>query len=181
MSPRSSDLRSSLPRRAVIKTFTAGALASAFTSAGWMVSSAAPAFEMGMAPVFPAPVKLVLVFGHPEDEELFEGHYRTVHLPLVMRLPKCSSMESALAVGDMDGKNASFYRISTLTFASNDDMVSCMSSAAGLAAIADIANFASGGVTATVVSDIQTRGFRADDAPSTTVDVPLRYEQRRPD
>lgn len=182
MSQRTSDIRSSFPRRAIIKTFTAGALASAFTSAGWTVDAIArPTYEMGNAPVLPSPVKVVFVFGHPDDAELFEGHYRTVHVPLVMQLPNCVALESALAVNDADGKDASFYRIATLSFASTDDMVSCMSSAAGLAAIADTANFATGGVTATVVTDVQLRGFKADNGPSTKVKLPLRYEQRRMD
>lgn len=182
MSPRSSDLRSSLPRRAVIKTFTAGALAAAFTSAGWDVEATArPNRETGTAVDVPKSVKLVFIFGRPTDALMFEGYYVTNYLPLAMKMPRCLALESAQAVSDADGADPSFYRIATMTFASEQDMEACVSSEAGRAAIADVANFATGGVTATVVTNIKMSALNSGDAPSTEVDVPLRYEQRRMD
>ncbi len=182
MSPCTSDIRSSFPRRAVIKTIAAGALATAFTSAGWAVEATArPNRETGSVVDLPKQVKLVFIFGRPKDPLMFEGYYVTNHLPLALKMPHCLAMENAQAVSDADDADPTFYRIATMTFASEADMVACISSEAGRATIADVANFATGGVTATIVSNIQTRGFTAVDGPSTTVDKPLRYEQRRAD
>lgn len=182
MSQRTSDIRSSFPRRAIIRTFTAGALASAFTSAGWAVEATArPNRETGSAVDVPKSVKLVFIFGRPADPIMFEGYYVTNHLPLAMKMPRCLALESAQAISDADGADPSFYRIATMTFATEEDMVACVSSEAGRAAIADVANFATGGVTATVVTNIRMSAFKPDDGASTQVDVPLRYEQRRMD
>lgn len=144
-------------RRAIVRGL-AGAASAAFLSAGWTVQAAPRAnFETGLAPTLEAPVKVVVVYGKPDDVELFEGYYRTKHIPLAMQLPNCASLETALAVSGPEGEPATFYRIATLTFNSEADMVACMNSEVGQAAFADIANFATGGATATILSDIQAR------------------------
>jgi hypothetical protein len=47
---------------------------------------------MGNAPALPLPVRLVAVFGHPEDSELFQGYFRTVHIPLTLKMPNYLSI-----------------------------------------------------------------------------------------
>lgn len=158
MSTQASNTHSSYPRRAIIKTLASGALASAFASAGWTVQATArPMLEIGQAVELPKPVKLVFIFGRPTDVLLFEGNYVTNHLPKALKLPGCLALEEAQAVSDADGADPAFYRITMVSFASHQDMADCISSDAGREVIADIANFATGGVTATVVTNIKAR------------------------
>lgn len=178
------DIRTSSPtRRAILKSFAGGAVGAAFLAAGWAVEAAAPRanVEMGGAPDVRTPVKLIVVYGQPEDEAIFESYYRTTHIPLARRVPYCAAMESALAVSDAAGEKASFYRIATLTFDSESEMVACMSSEAGQAAFADIANFATGGATATIVNDVQA--YQLQPSAKVTRDVPAirGYDPRSPD
>jgi uncharacterized protein (TIGR02118 family) len=166
-------------RRAILKSIAGGAAGAAFLAAGWTVDAAGSraAFETGSAPVLPSTVKLVFVFGHPEDSQLFESYYRTTHVPLALKMPNFLSHESALAVSDAGGGKSTFYRIDTMSFANEDDMVSCVASKAGLAAMSDVANFATGGVTATVVSTIQSHQSLVTAVESTEVALPKQFAQ----
>lgn len=178
---RSAARPASSTRRAILKSFAGGAAGAAFLAAGWAVDAAAPRanFEVGSAPALRNPAKIVVVFGHPEDVEIFEGYYRTKHVPLALTMPYCASLESALGVSETAGEKAAFYRIATLTFNSEADLVACMSSAAGQAAFADVANFATGGATATIVSDIQAYQLGAPETSGAEIAIPKRFEQRR--
>lgn len=168
-------------RRSIVKG-AAGAAASAFIAAGWTVQATArPMVETGSAPAVRTPVKVVVVYDQPDDVELFEGYYRTKHMPLAMKLPNCASLETAIAVSGPEGEAASFYRIATLTFNSEADMVACMNSEVGQAAFADIANFATGGATATILSDIQAVQPGTSNPAYSEVAGPGRFEQRQPE
>jgi uncharacterized protein (TIGR02118 family) len=158
-------------------------VSSAFLAAGWAVDAAAPRanFETGGLTGSSGPVKVMVVYGHPEDVEIFEGHYRTRHIPLARRMPFCASVEGARAVSDAAGEKASFYRIATLSFDTEADMLACMASEVGQAAFADITNFATGGATATIVTDIQTFQPVPDVNLRQDVAGPGRYEQRLPE
>ena len=178
-SDHSSTSRRQSSRRAILKSFATGAAGAAFLAAGWAVEAAPrAALETGSAPVVRNPAKIVVVFGHPEDTEIFEGYYRTVHLPLARAMPKCVSLESALAVSEAVGEKAAFYRIATMTFNSDADLAACVGSAAGQAALADVANFATGGASATIVRDIQAYQLGAAEASGSEIAIPKRYEQR---
>lgn len=174
---------SATSRRTILKSFAGGAAAAAFLAAGWAVDAAAPRanFETGGITGPGTPVKIVVVYGEPEDVEIFEGYYRTKHLPLALAMPYCASIESALAIGEAAGGKASFYRIATLTFNSEANMLACMASEAGLATFADVANFATGGATATIVADIQSFQGAPDVNVRQDVAGPGRYERRSPE
>lgn len=99
-------------------------------------------------------VRITFLFGHPEDVEAFETHYEAIHLPLVVRVPGLVHMESCRSSGNLDGSTSSFYRVNTLTFRNHQDLLLAAESNEGLAALADLERFASGGVSATVVQGI---------------------------
>lgn len=161
-------------RRALLKSFAGGAAGAAFLAAGWAVDAAAPraALEVGSAPVVSNPARIVVVFGHPDDYEIFEGYYQTKHVPLELAMPYCSSIDSALGVSGTAGEKASFHRIAFLAFDSEEELVASMASVAGQAAFADIANFATGGATATIVSGVTTlKGGVSQAVPGDTTAV----------
>ena len=144
-------------RRAIVRALAGGAIGSAFLAAGWNVNAAVPrgAMELMSAPVPRLPTKLVIVYGHPHDAAAFETYFAARHLPLARALPFCASIEIALAVAGPAGEAPAFYRMATLTFASEADMAACVASEAGQLALADIATFATGGATATVITGIE--------------------------
>jgi uncharacterized protein (TIGR02118 family) len=91
-------------------------------------------------------VKLTVLFGHPTDVAAFEDYYVNSHLPLAERsgVPR---VELAKAVGAPDGGKPAYYRSADLYFDSMEHMQEIMGRAEGGAMAADLANFATGGVT----------------------------------
>ena len=98
-------------------------------------------------------VKLTLLYGHPTDPGSFESYYINTHLPLAAKITGVSRAEFSLVKGAIDGSKSPWYRIAELYFDDLKQMETSMGSPAGAAAVADLHNFASGGVT-TVVSEV---------------------------
>jgi len=69
-------------------------------------------------------VKLVGAYGKPQDTDAFDAHDAQTHAPLAQKIPNVRQFEYGKVLGTADG-----------------------ASPQGQAAYADVANFASGGVT----------------------------------
>lgn len=88
-----------------------------------------------------------VLYNAPSDPAAFEAYYAATHLPLVDAI---SGIDRAVLIKGLpgpDGSAPAFYRIAQLFFADADAMAAAMGSPEGQAAVADIANFADGGVT----------------------------------
>lgn len=92
-------------------------------------------------------IKLTVLYGHPTHPEVFESYYTTTHLPLVADVQGIQRAELTVFVAQPDGSLPEYYRMAELYFATQAQMDTAMSSAAGQVLVADIANFASGGTT----------------------------------
>lgn len=140
-------------RRQAVTTLAASAILAATARLG---ATAGPAYvDTGGDVGGPSgPVRITFLFGQPDDPVEFERHYAAVHLPLVVRVPGLVRMESSMGVGNLDGSSSSFYRANILTFSNQHDMMLAAKSSLGAAALADLDTFATGGVTATIVQDI---------------------------
>jgi uncharacterized protein (TIGR02118 family) len=99
-------------------------------------------------------VKLSVLYGHPKDAKNFETYYGQTHLPLARKVPGVRRMELAKTIGAPDGGPAAFYRTADLYFDDAEQFRSVMASEAMQKAVADLANFATGGVTV-LVSDVE--------------------------
>ena len=75
-------------------------------------------------------VKAVVLYGPPEDPDAFERYYADTHTALAKAIPGLRRFEAARGFGTPDGRATPY-----------------LGSAEGQAAVADIANFATGGVT----------------------------------
>ena len=92
-------------------------------------------------------IRLTVLYGHPANSDEFNRYYHEHHLPLARRIKglrgwtigKCSAVES--------GKKPDYYLIVGLYAESREAMESILASPEGQAAIADVPNFADGGVT----------------------------------
>ena len=98
-------------------------------------------------------VKLTLLYGHPADAVSFESYYATTHLPLAAAITGVRRAEFSLVSGALDGSRSPYYRIAELYFDDLKQLETSMGSPGGLAAVADLPNFANGGVT-TIVSEV---------------------------
>ena len=97
--------------------------------------------------------KLTILYGHPTDPAAFEHYYAETHLPIAAKVEGLERAEFSKVIGTPDGSAPAFYRIAELWFESLADLQAVMATPAARAAVADIANFATGGVT-TLISEV---------------------------
>lgn len=95
-------------------------------------------------------VKLVVMYGHPENPAAFEKYYAETHLPIAGQIGGVAKVEIAKFVGTPDGSQASQYRMAEVYFDSMESLQKNMGSPEGVAAVSDIPNFATGGVDVSV-------------------------------
>jgi uncharacterized protein (TIGR02118 family) len=92
-------------------------------------------------------VKLVVLYGLPADSDAFERHYADTHAGLATAVPGLRRFEAARGIATPDGSDLPYQRIAELTFDDVEALQAGMASDEGQAAVNDIPNFATGGVT----------------------------------
>ena len=92
-------------------------------------------------------VKAVVLYGVPEDPDAFERYYADTHTALATAIPGLLRFEAARAVATPDGSELPYQRIAELTFEDVEALQAGLGSEEGQAAVNDIPNFATGGVT----------------------------------
>jgi uncharacterized protein (TIGR02118 family) len=102
------------------------------------------------SPAPAGPVKFVTLYGPPSDPAAFERHYAETHVPLAQQLPGLQRLETALLLGTAQGGTSPYYRLADLWFSDIRQLQAAAASAEGQALAADVANFATGGVTVLV-------------------------------
>jgi uncharacterized protein (TIGR02118 family) len=90
-------------------------------------------------------VKLLVLYGYPEDPEMFERHYERTHLPLARRIPGLRRLELAKTVAG-DGEKSTYYRAASLYFDSIEELQAGLASDEGQASGADAISIATGGI-----------------------------------
>lgn len=92
--------------------------------------------------------KLIILYGHPIDPGAFEDYYAHQHLPYAgEHMPHVRGADNQRIVGMPDGSAAPYYRVSVLSYDSPDELLAAISSEGGQRVLADLDNFATGGVT----------------------------------
>ncbi len=92
-------------------------------------------------------IKGTVLYGHPNDANAFEKYYAETHLPLVGKTKGIIKSEYTKFLPNPDGSAASYYRMAEIYFAGPAEMQQALNSPEGKAMAADLANFATGGVT----------------------------------
>jgi uncharacterized protein (TIGR02118 family) len=90
--------------------------------------------------------RLIVQYGQPTDPAAFDRHYRDVHVGLAKDIPGLLRF----TIGhpqSLDPAAPAPYLVAELDFDSADVMATALGSDGGLAAAADVANFATGGAT----------------------------------
>jgi uncharacterized protein (TIGR02118 family) len=91
--------------------------------------------------------KLLVLYDPPKDPAAFETYYRNTHVPLARKIAGVRRIEvSAGPVMSPQGP-APYHLVAELSFDSMAELQAALASPEGQAAAADLANFATGGVT----------------------------------
>ena len=92
-------------------------------------------------------VGAVVLYGPPEDPDAFERYYADTHTARATAIAGLQRFEAAQGIATPDGSAAPYQRIAELTFEDMDALQAGRGSDEGQAAVNDIPNFATGGVT----------------------------------
>ncbi|CCG01939.1 EthD family reductase [Blastococcus saxobsidens] len=90
--------------------------------------------------------RLVVSYGTPEDPAAFDAYYREIHTPLALEQPGLVRLTFGHGKA-MDPAQPAPYLVAELDFDSEEAMGQALTSPEGRAAGADLANFATGGVS----------------------------------
>ena len=94
-------------------------------------------------------VKVLVLFGHPNDTGNFDRHFENTHCPLLKEIPTLQAIGINVVEGVVSGES-DVYRIVELEFASESAMQEGLNSEAGQTMARDYGVFATGGVTVLV-------------------------------
>ena len=90
---------------------------------------------------------VLALYNTPTDPTHFEQYYHGTHIPLAKKLPGLRSYTiSKGAIGTPAGA-APYYMVADLEFDSMEAIQAALTSPEGATTVADVPNFASGGVT----------------------------------
>jgi uncharacterized protein (TIGR02118 family) len=92
-------------------------------------------------------VRLLVLYGHPEDPEAFDRYYEEIHVPLAKRMQGLLKWTIGKAIGSPGGQPPAFYMIADLYAESRQAIEDILATPEGKAAVEDVPKFASGGVT----------------------------------
>jgi len=92
-------------------------------------------------------IKTTVLYGHPTDAAAFEEYYINTHMPKAAKMKGHAKLEITKFTSAPDGGKPAYYRMAEFWFSSPEAMQATMGSPEGVTVAADLANFATGGVT----------------------------------
>ena len=92
-------------------------------------------------------VRLLVLYGHPESPEAFDRYYDEIHIPLAKRMQGLRKWTIGRVTGTPDGSKPDYYYIADLYGDSREQIEAILATPEGQAAVEDVPNYASGGVT----------------------------------
>ena len=91
--------------------------------------------------------RLTVLYGHPTDPAEFDRYYHEVHIPVARRMSGLTGWTIGRCESATPGERPPYYMIVGLYAESRAAMEAILASPEGQAAVADVPNFATGGVT----------------------------------
>jgi uncharacterized protein (TIGR02118 family) len=92
-------------------------------------------------------VRLLVLYGQPNDPAAFDKYYSEVHIPIARRMRGLKKWTVGKVTGTADGQPSPYYYLADLYMESREDFEKLLSSPEGQAAVADVPNYATGGAT----------------------------------
>jgi uncharacterized protein (TIGR02118 family) len=90
--------------------------------------------------------RLTVLYGHPDDPAEFDRYYREVHIPLARKMKGLKGWTIGKSESDEEGEPPPYYMIVGLYADTRADLEAILDSPEGQDAVADVPNFATGGV-----------------------------------
>ncbi len=90
--------------------------------------------------------RLIAMYKTPKDPAAFDAHYAATHIPLAKKLPGLRKYEVSKGAVATPAGPSPYHLVAILHFDSMGAIQAAFDSAEGKAAVADVGNFASGGV-----------------------------------
>jgi uncharacterized protein (TIGR02118 family) len=92
-------------------------------------------------------IKLLVLYGHPHDPAAFDKYYQEVHIPLAKRMRGLKKWTIGKVLGALGGQPSPYYYVAELYMESRADFEKLLfETPEGQAAVADVSNYATGGV-----------------------------------
>ena len=91
--------------------------------------------------------QLTVLYHQPEDPAAFDAYYASRHAPLAARIPGLRSYTTQRPTPGPDGDTPAEYLVAMLVFDDEAAFGVALDSLEGQAAVEDVGNFATGGVT----------------------------------
>ncbi|OFB35835.1 ethyl tert-butyl ether degradation protein EthD [Mycolicibacterium sp. (ex Dasyatis americana)] len=91
--------------------------------------------------------RVSVCYGQPTDPQAFDAYYEQTHTPLARKIPGLVGITTGKPRSLVPGQDAPYYMVASLTFDGAEDLKAALKSPEMGAASADVANFATGGVT----------------------------------
>ena len=99
--------------------------------------------------------KAIALYHRPTDTEAFDSYYTSTHIPLAKKLPGLRSYSVSSGPVATPAGPAEYYLIAVLGFDSMEAIQMSLVSPEGQAVVADLANFATGGVEVMLYDEIE--------------------------
>jgi uncharacterized protein (TIGR02118 family) len=91
--------------------------------------------------------RLTVLYGHPDDPAEFDRYYHEVHIPIARTMVGLTGWSIGKCEATAAGEAPPYYMIVGLFAPTRKDLEDILDSPAGQATLADVPNFATGGVT----------------------------------
>jgi uncharacterized protein (TIGR02118 family) len=92
-------------------------------------------------------VRLLVLYGHPKDPDAFDKYYREHHIPIARRMKGLKKWTVGKVQPGPPGTPSPYYYIADLYAENRAAFEELLASPEGQAAVADVPNYATGGVT----------------------------------
>ena len=92
-------------------------------------------------------LRLLVLYGHPHNPAAFDKYYRETHIPIAQRMQGLKKWTIGKVGGTPDGQPAPYYYVADLYLENRAALDALLASPEGQAAVADVPNYATGGVT----------------------------------
>lgn len=100
--------------------------------------------------------RVVVIYGPPKDASAFDKHYSDVHTKLVVQMPHLKRFQFSTGAVESSSPDRPAHLVAFLDYATQTELDASLASPQGKAAVDDLANFASGGVTILTVHIAET-------------------------
>jgi uncharacterized protein (TIGR02118 family) len=92
-------------------------------------------------------IRVTVIYGAPADAKAFDTHYAAIHAKLVDKMPRLKRFSYSRGPVTSSDEAKPVHLVAFLDYDSKADLEASLGSEEGKAAVADLANFASGGLT----------------------------------